>query len=176
MCLKKLMISVSDVWLFLTCDNYGGRFTRIILHLRFFLLMWSWPYVRQLTSRQETYGSTHLDKQNKHHHVCSQSCGSICTDPKCFTVLTSDTATCFVCTTTVLWQWSSQSKEAAMYMGTDWPDSSVSQREVRGQLHSFRPGISPQWFNEQRWLWTSVPWWVACGLFYCCFPAHVWTA
>ena len=33
------------------------------------------------------------------------------------------------------------------------------------QFH-FLARINPQWFSELRWLWSNVPWWVACELIF----------
>ena len=32
------------------------------------------------------------------------------------------------------------------------------------QFHYFRPRISPQWHRKLKWLWTHIPWQVACEL------------
>ena len=42
--------------------------------------------------------------------------------------------------------------------------SSKAEMACTHQCHSFRPKISPHWLSELRWLWTSVPWRVACEL------------
>ena len=66
--------------------------------------------------------------------TCVETCGLICTAPKCFTVVFENSmATCFAYAIVVLRQPAVPSKEMYLYVGADWQSLSVSQRveEVR---------------------------------------------
>ena len=85
-----------------------------------------------LTSRQETDNSAHLEEQNKQHHASSNLRFDLHSQNHFSVVFKSKTTTCFGCITLVHGQLTSLSRMACLYMGIDRFNSSLSQRVARG--------------------------------------------
>ena len=93
---------------------------------------------QQLTSRREADSSAHLDKQSKQHHMSWNS-------P--FDLHKQSPLPLFPKNIFALFTRSLLYKKACLYVGADWPSSTVSQGMARGQLagltaHSKRPSSS----------------------------------
>ena len=81
--------------------------------------------VRQVTCRQDSDSSSHLDKRSTQHHVCSNSRFDL-QNPRRFTVVfESSTASYFVYITVVLSQPTVLFTEAGLYLDADWLSSYV---------------------------------------------------